>query len=133
MDNNLAEEIKTNKIAEQYDPALKPNKETPLEEIPRKDTTPSKGLSKLEINLISMVVIILFGLLLYNVQTDLQLAQSSRKVQDLNSEIENTQVEIENLEQHVQELSRYDRIHKIAEEYGLDLHEENIRNLSSLE
>ena len=39
----------------------------------------------------------------------------------------------ENLEQHVQELSRYDRIHEIAEEYGLELHEKNIRNLSPIE
>lgn len=129
MENNLAEKINTNRLVEQPDY----NEEIPLKKVHPKDNAEPRGLSSLEIKVMSVIVLILFGLLLLNVQTDLQLATSSRNVQDLNHEIETVEVEVENLQQHVQELSRYDRIHTIAEEYGLTLHEDNILNLSPLE
>jgi len=107
---------------------------------PREEPTPSvepipqvkpaaKGLTKLEIGLVSLFTSIIFALILFNVYSDLQLTTVSRDVQDVNAQIEQTEVEIENLKQHTQELTRYDRINEIAEKYGLELHEENIRNL----
>ncbi|SHE37761.1 cell division protein FtsL [Atopostipes suicloacalis DSM 15692] len=107
---------------------------------PREEPTPSvepipqvkpaaKGLTKLEIGLVSLFTSIVFALILFNVYSDLQLTTVSRDVQDVNAQIEQTEVEIENLKQHTQELTRYDRINEIAEKYGLELHEENIRNL----
>ena len=76
-----------------------------------------------------MFTSIVFALVLFNVYSDLQLTTVSRDVQDVNEQIQQTEVEIENLKQHTQELTRYDRINEIAKKYGLELHEENIRNL----
>lgn len=92
-----------------------------------------KGLTKFEVALISLISIAVFALLLFNVNSDLQLASVSRDVQDVDTEIEQTKVEIENLKQHAFELTRYDRINEIAKKYGLELHEENIINLLPVE
>lgn len=88
------------------------------------------GISRLEIGLIAIIGLIVFSLLLLNVSSDYGLSTTSREVQDLNNQLQTTKIEIENLEQHVHELSRYDRVYEIANKYGLELHEENIRNLS---
>lgn len=93
----------------------------------------TKGLTKLEIGLIAFMGAIVFALLLFNVNSDLQLTNVSRDVQDVNAQIQQTEVEIENLQQHAYELSRYDRINEIAEKYGLELHEDNIVNLVPVE
>lgn len=102
----------------------------PLNEPQTQELTVPKGLSKLEKVVMAILGLVLFSLLLMNVHTNLKLSTSSRKVQDLSSQIQTIESEIENLDQHVHELSRYDRIHDIAEKYGLKLHEENIRNIS---
>lgn len=133
MRSNLAEEIETRTIKEQSSPVLDQNQTAPLKEVSADELTVSKGLTKLEIKAMSLIALVLFGLLLLNVQTDLKLATSSRNVQDLNNKIETTETEIDNLNQHVNELSRYNRIYEIANEYDLKLYEENILNLSPLE
>ena len=102
----------------------------PLNEPQTQELTVPKGLSKLEKVVMALLGLVLFSLLLMNVHTNLKLSTSSRKVQDLSSQIQTIESEIENLDQHIHELSRYDRIHEIAEKYGLELHEENIRNIS---
>lgn len=130
MKSNLAQEIEaeellteSNYAQEQIEPA--PVVTPGLQELP----VPT-GISSFEIVLITIIGLILFGLLLLNVSSDYSLSTTSREVQDLNNQIQTTTIEIENLEQHVHELSRYDRIYEIANKYGLELHEENIRNLS---
>lgn len=132
MNSNLAEEIEKEEIIEQSNHALDHSEHTPLRESHLEELSVPKGLGRLEIRLMTLIGFVLFGLLLLNVHTDLQLAMSSRNVQDLNNQIEVISVENENLSQHIQELSRYDRIHEIAQKHGLKLHEENIRNLSPL-
>lgn len=133
MQSNLAEEIEKNEIVEETDYLLDYSQTMPLPKVNYDDAVVPKGMASLEIKVMVFIGSLLFALLLLNVHTDLQLAKSSRNVQDLNHQIESTVVEKENLEQHIHELSRYDRIQRIAEEYGLKLHEENIRNLSPLE
>lgn len=130
MKSNLAQEIEAEEILiesnyaqEQIEPA--PVITPGLQELP----VPT-GISSLEIVLITIIGLIIFGLLLLNVSSNYSLSTTSREVQDLNNQIQTTTIEIENLEQHVHELSRYDRIYEIANKYGLELHEENIRNLS---
>ena len=130
MKSNLAHKIDAEEIlkqpnyAEEY--VEQPSIATPgLEELP----VPT-GISSLEIVLTTIIGLIIFGLLLLNVSSDYGLSNTSREVQDLNDQIQTTKIEIENLEQHVHELSRYDRVYEIADKYGLELHEENIRNLS---
>lgn len=130
MKSNLAQKIEAEEILiesnyaqEQIEPA--PVITPGLQELP----VPT-GISSLEIVLITIIGLIIFGLLLLNVSSNYSLSTTSREVQDLNNQIQTTTIEIENLEQHVHELSRYDRIYEIANKYGLELHEENIRNLS---
>lgn len=133
MGNNLARELELEEIVEQSNYAQDYVVQIPIRDPYTEELPVSKGISGLERIVMGLFSVILFGLLLLNVHSDLKLSTSSRKVQDLNSQIETTEIEIQNLEQHVHELSRYDRVHKIAEQYGLELHEENIRNLSPLE
>lgn len=136
MEDNLARELE---MEEEYAVGFEQLQEQPYEEqSPRVEPIPQgepiqKGLTKLEIGLISITTIIVFALVLLNVYTDFQLTNTSRSVQDTSAQIEQTEVEIENLKQHAQELSRYDRINEIANKYGLELHEENIKNLTPVE
>lgn len=135
MEDNLARELEVDVDVVQNAQTLnQPYVEaTPsIELIPQPESI-SKGLTRLEKTLISVIGAVVFCLLLFNVYSDLQLSTASRGVQDVNAQIQQTEIEVENLKQHVQELTRYDRINEIAEKYGLELHEENIRNLSPIE
>jgi len=143
MEDNLARELELDIELEADSVTYEQQIEQPLEQ-PIGETIPSvepipqarpttKGLTRLEVLLISLITSIVFALVLFNVYSDLQLTTVSRNVQDVNTQIQQTEVEIENLKQHAHELSRYDRINEIAEKYGLELHEENIKNLVPVE
>lgn len=137
MEDNLARELELD-MEEQAlaieQPILKPEKQPSprVHPIPQ-TTTVSKGLSKFEIFLISAIAFIAFGLILLNIQSSLSLSNASREVQDVNHEIAQVEIEIENLKQQSHELSQYDRINKIAQKHGLELHEENIINIAPQE
>lgn len=133
MKSNLAHNLKVEELHEHSSYAQDYTKQAPLVEPIVENLSVPTGISRLEISLLSAIGLILFILLLLNVYSDLGLSTASRKVQDINNQVQTAQFEIENLEQHVHELSRYDRINEIAEKYGLELHEENIRNLSQIE
>lgn len=133
MKSNLAHDLEAEEFLKQSKYVSDYRDEAPLVKPELQELTVPKGLSRFEVTLISIISIILFGLLLLNISSGLQLSTNSRKVQDLTSQIETTEMEIENIKQHVHELSRYDRIHEIAEKYGLELQEENILNLSPIE
>jgi cell division protein FtsL len=139
MEDNLARELELDIELEENSVTYEQPLEQPIEDtVPLVEPIPqarpaTKGLTKLEIGLMSLVSVIMFALVLFNVYSDLQLTNVSRDVQDVNTQIQQTEVEIENLKQHAHELSRYDRVNEIAEKYGLELHEENIRNLVPVE
>ncbi len=142
MEDNLARELEIdNNLIDgslAYQPVEQPAPQPDWEQAPSIQPIPEsrpikKGLTKFEVALISFISIAVFALLLFNVNSDLQLANVSRDVQDVDTEIEQTKVEIENLKQHAFELTRYDRINEIAKKYGLELHEENIINLLPVE
>lgn len=139
MEDNLARELELEEdatvVEQRYmQPAEQPYQESApsIDPIPKAKPI-SKGLSKFEMTLISIIGIVVFGLILLNVHTNLQLSTASRNVQDVTAQIEDTEVEIENLEQQSHELSRYDRVHDIAEKQGLELHDENIVNIAPQE
>lgn len=141
MEDNLARELEVD-VEEQavaweqeyIQPIEKPYEETApsIEPIPQAEPI-SKGLTKFEVFLISTIGLVLFGLILLNIHSDLEMSAASRNVQDVNQQIAQTEIEIENLQQQSHELSRYDRINEIAEKYGLELHEENIVNVAPQE
>lgn len=128
--SNLAHKLEAAELLEHSNNAPDYIEQAPLVTPGLQELPVPTGISRLEIVLIAVVALIIFSLLLLNVSSDYGLSTTSREVQDLNNQIQTTKIEIENLEQHVHELSRYERIYEIANKYGLELHEENIRNLS---
>lgn len=131
--NNLAYKVEVEEFLEQPTFAQEQIEQAPSVEPVLQELPVPTGISRLEISIISVITLILFGLLLLNVYSNLGLSTTSREVQDLGNQIQTTKIEIGNLDQHVHELSRYDRVYEIAEKYGLELHDENIRNLSLIE
>lgn len=130
MKSNLAHKLDAEELLKESNYAQDYIEQAPLAAPELQEIPVPTGISSLEIVLSAVIGLIIFGLLLLNVSSDYGLSTTSRKVQDLNNQIQTTKIEIENLEQHVHELSRYDRVYEIANKYGLELHEENIRNLS---
>lgn len=57
------------------------------------------------------------------------VSATSQSLQDVQQEAQDLKIEKENLTQEVHELSNYTRVVDIAEEQGLDMNEENIRNV----
>lgn len=135
MEDNLAREleldIEDTTVQQAY--AQPYEQTTPkIEPIPQAQPV-SKGLTKFEMALISVMGVIVFAFILLNVHTSLQLSSASRELQDVNGQIAQTNIEIENLNQQSHELSRYDRVNAIAEKFGLELQEDNIINIAPQE
>lgn len=133
MKSNLAHKLEAEDLLEHSNNAQDYIEQAPLTTPGLQEMPVPTGISRLEIVLIAVIGLIVFSLLLLNVSSDYGLSTASREVQDLNNQIQTNQIEIENLEQHVHELSRYDRVYEIANKFGLELHEDNIRNLSPRE
>ncbi len=139
MEDNLARELELDEQAVAWEEAYAQPAQQPYEQtVPRIEPIPqaaplTKGLTKFELFLITSFAIIIFGMILLNVQSSLELSTASRSVQDVNAQISQTNIEIENLQQQSHELSRYDRIQAIAKKYGLELHEDNIVNIAPQE
>lgn len=125
MNDNLARQWNNTQpdIQPQRQPESTPS-ESPIHK-PQK-----RGLTRLEMGIITLFSLVLFGLLVANIALVMQVSTTSRSVQDMVRQKEEIEMVNENLEQNVQELSRYDRVHEIAEEHGLQINEENIRNVS---
>lgn len=87
------------------------------------------GITKGEKLLISSVLIVLFALIAVSISLEITIASTNRTLQDTTTSIAESTTVNENLEQEVQELSRYDRVYEIANKFGLDMNEENVRNV----
>lgn len=123
MNDNLARQLNTQP---QSIPQHQPSPETkPI----HKPSPKRQGLTRLEVGIVTFFGMVLFVLLVINIAVAMQVSTINREVQDISRESAATQIVNENLEQNVQELSRYDRVYQIAEEYGLKMNEENIRNV----
>ena len=57
------------------------------------------------------------------------VANKNRQLQDIESQTTLIQRENNTLLQSTQELSQYDRVNRIANEQGLKMNEENVRNV----
>ncbi|WP_208558843.1 cell division protein FtsL [Marinilactibacillus kalidii] len=88
-----------------------------------------RGITRFEVWAVSFFGILLFGLLVANVTMAMQLSMTNRSTQDLEQQSNDIVVVNENLEQKIQELSRYDRVYEIAKNNGLEMNEEQIRNV----
>lgn len=106
-----------------------PSPEIPDKRVIHKPLPRKSGLTKIEKGLICFLSVIAFSLLAVSISLQISIASINRNVQDTNSSISEVTIVNKNLEQEVQELSRYDRVYKIANEYGLEMNEENVRNV----
>src|SRR5699024_7022739 len=91
--------------------------------------SPQKGLTRFEKSMISLFSMVVIGLSVLNISAGTKVNRLNQAQQDATREIEVAQLRNTNLEQQAQELSRYDRIYRIAEEFGLEIKEENVRNV----
>ncbi|MCI7240363.1 MAG: cell division protein FtsL [Aerococcus suis] len=57
------------------------------------------------------------------------LTQTSNELQQAERRLDDMATDKSNLTQEAQELSRYDRVMNIAKEHGLEMNEDNIRNV----
>lgn len=123
MNDNLARQLNTQ-------PQIQPQQQPrPSQEPLHRNQPQKRGLTRLEIGIVTVFGIILFVLLVANISIAMQVSTTSRSLQDITRQTDETHIVTENLEQNVQELSRYDRVYEIAENYGLEMNEANIRNV----
>ena len=121
LDNNLAHTI------HEHAPSYTPQKNS---ENQGKKTLQKKNRYFLEKTIAVSMAIIVFLLTFAVVSFEIKIASANRSLQDTNREVATETVINRNLEQEVQELSRYDRVYAIAKANGLEMNEENVRNVS---
>ncbi|EXJ22860.1 hypothetical protein ADIAL_1711 [Alkalibacterium sp. AK22] len=122
MNDNLARQISSQQPLDQPQIQQEPQKV-------HRPTPKPKGLTRLEGAVISLFGMVAFVLAVGHIALSMQVSTLNRSIQDLESQAVITQVQNENFEQEVQELSRYDRVYSIAREHGLEMNEEQIRNV----
>lgn len=89
----------------------------------------TKKYTTLESVVVSFFGLALLGLALSHIGLTMQVSAASRSLQDLESQSRIAQIEIEQKEQNAQELSRYDRVYRIARQHNLKMNEEHIKNI----
>jgi len=77
--------------------------------------------------IISIVVIVLLGTL--TVVSSMLVANKNRQLQDIQTNTSLMQRKNDTLLQSAQELSQYDRVNRIAKEQGLQMGQNNVRNV----
>ena len=77
--------------------------------------------------IISIVVIVLLGTL--TVVSSMLVANKNRQLQDIQTNTTLMQRKNDTLLQSAQELSQYDRVDRIAKEQGLQMGQNNVRNV----
>ena len=77
--------------------------------------------------IVSIVVIVLLGTL--TVVSSMLVANKNRQLQDIQTNTTLMQRKNDTLLQSAQELSQYDRVNRIAKEQGLQMGENNVRNV----
>lgn len=94
-----------------------------------KQTPKTSIVTRTEKMLIGVIMAIAFTLMAISISLEINIASTNRALQDTKTSIQDTTVVNNNLEQEAQELSRYDRIYKIANNQGLKMNETNVRNV----
>ena len=123
LESNLARNLE---VEVPFQPQTAP---TPKKEKIHTPFTKRIGITKGEKLLISSVLIVLFALIAVSISLEITIASTNRTLQDATTSIAESTTVNENLEQEVQELSRYDRVYEIANKFGLEMNEENVRNV----
>ena len=77
--------------------------------------------------IVSIIVIVLLGTL--TVVSSMLVANKNRQLQDIQTNTTLMQRKNDTLLQSAQELSQYDRVNRIAKEQGLQMGQNNVRNV----
>lgn len=122
----FVEELYNEAVPYENPQPLRRPSEPPLPEPKKKP----KKLTRREVVVMSVISVFAFILIFSNLLTQVMISNQNRNLQDLLVSNQQVTVENNNLSQEVQELSRYNRIMEIAEELGLEMKEDNVRNVS---
>ncbi|MBF1726561.1 MAG: cell division protein FtsL, partial [Streptococcus sp.] len=81
------------------------------------------------LRLLAVSGFVLAALAVITIVASMIVANKNRQLQDIESQTTLIQRENNTLLQATQELSQYDRVNRIANEQGLKMNEENVRNV----
>lgn len=81
------------------------------------------------LRLTAVSVFVIVALAVMTIVASMIVANKNRQLQDIESQTTLIQRENNTLLQATQELSQYDRVNRIANEQGLKMNEENVRNV----
>ena len=81
------------------------------------------------LRLLAVSGFVIAALAVITIVTSMIVANKNRQLQDIESQTTLIQRENNTLLQATQELSQYDRVNRIANEQGLKMNEENVRNV----
>ena len=81
------------------------------------------------LRLLAVSGFVLVALAVMTIVASMIVANKNRQLQDIESQTTLIQRENNTLLQATQELSQYDRVNRIANEQGLKMNEENVRNV----
>lgn len=84
-------------------------------------------VSYLRFSIITIFLVVTLSLV--TILSYMRVVNKNQELQQLKTEVLQIQQENNVLMQSVQELSQYDRVMKIAEEQGLQMNEDNVRNV----
>ena len=119
-------------LAEKYVDTLNVSvpKQTPL--VRKGQEVTSIPEEKQKANLIQVLIlsgVVLAFLATMTIVASMIVANKNRQLQDIESQTTLIQRENNTLLQSTQELSQYDRVNRIANEQGLKMNEDNVRNV----
>ena len=119
-------------LAEKYVDTLNVSvpKQTPLVRKGQEVTSIPEEKQKANfLRLLAVSGFVLAALAVMTIVASMIVANKNRQLQDIESQTTLIQRENNTLLQATQELSQYDRVNRIANEQGLKMNEENVRNV----
>lgn len=111
---------------EQVAPKVKPTSPSKTKTVAKK----ASAVSKQWLMFLLTAFVLFVATLVLLIASRANFVTQSKSLENLQLELSDIQEDKMHAEQQVNELSNYDRLIKIAEENGLEVHEENIRNVS---
>lgn len=95
----------------------------------KKNKKKKQFLSKFERFMYKLCIIIIVGLIIGVVCSEINLAKTNVEVQKKEKEVSEQKKKIESLEMKIDEMTSLENIKEISEEYGLSYHSENIKTI----
>lgn len=88
-----------------------------------------KNISRLEKGIVVLIILLFVTMAVLTIKVTTTISQAEEEISAINQEINAQTNQVNKLEQEKSELSRTERIKKAAEDAGLTVDDENIRNV----